>query len=223
MARFNVVVPKDDGGVEVYPMKDWLRRHLEIIPGVDPSDESSHQLRNRLRRLGWSVQGTPGEVRLVPPGKAVEAILGEDEDSSETEAANAYFALEYQLRDFLANNRSAVDVKSKKLQLYKDPDGRNGIEFPTGVGNIDILAVDDSGAFYVFELKRARSPDHAIGQLSRYMGWVRQTIGKDREVNGLIVAKEIGDGLRYAVTVFPNVSLFEYEIEFHLKSAQDIR
>jgi endonuclease len=188
MARFNVVVPKIDGGADLYPMKEWLRRHPEILPGVDPSIETSHQLRNRLRRLSWSVHETPDEVRLVPPGtadSAVEAILGENEElnGGDAEAADAYFALEYQLRDFLASNLATTDVQGKKLRLYADPaTGRNGIEFPTAVGPIDILAVDEAGAFYVFELKRARSPDHAIGQLSRYMGWVCQTIGKDRRV-----------------------------------------
>jgi hypothetical protein len=94
---------------------------------------------------------------------------------------------------------------------------------PRAVGPIDILAVDDAGAFFVFELKRARSRDHAIGQLTRYMGWVRQTIGKDRAVNGIIVAKEISESLRHAVSVVPNVSLFEYEVEFHLKPAHQLR
>jgi hypothetical protein len=55
------------------------------------------------------------------------------------------------------------------------------------------------------------------------MGWVKQTIGKDREVNGVIVAKEINESLRYAVSVVPNVSLFEYEVEFHLRSANEFR
>jgi hypothetical protein len=229
MKRFNVVVPKDDGGVELYPMKEWLRRHSESIPpGMDPTSNTSHQLRDRLVRLGWSVQETPGEVRLRLPGDrtpetTVDAVLGEDIDSAEAEAPEAYFALEHQLRDFLAENLGAIDVKGKKLRLYVDPTGRDGIEFPTAVGPIDILAVDDSGAFFVFELKRGRSPDHAIGQVSRYMGWVHETIGRGREVNGVIVAREIGDGLRYAVSVVPNVSLFEYQVEFHLKPAQDIR
>ena len=62
-----------------------------------------------------------------------------------------------------------------------------------------------------------------MGQLTRYMGWVRETIGKDREVNGIIVAKDINDSLRYGVAVVPNVSLFEYEVEFHLKPAHQIR
>jgi len=61
-----------------------------------------------------------------------------------------------------------------------------------------------------------------MGQLTRYMGWVKQTIGKDREVNGVIVAKEISESLRYAVSVVPNVSLFENEVEFHLQPANDV-
>ena len=56
MARFNVVVPKNDGGVELYPMKEWLRQHPHHLPaGLDATASTSHQLRNGLRRLGWSV------------------------------------------------------------------------------------------------------------------------------------------------------------------------
>ena len=54
------------------------------------------------------------------------------------------------------------------------------------------------------------------------MGWVKHTIGKEHEVNGVIVAKEISDRLRYAVCMVPNVSLFEYEVEFHLNPANKI-
>ena len=32
MKRFNVLIPKEDGGVEVYPMKEWLRQHPEPFP-----------------------------------------------------------------------------------------------------------------------------------------------------------------------------------------------
>jgi len=230
MKRFNVVIPKDDGGMEVHAMKEWLRRHLEKVPsGLDATSSTSRQLRNGLRGLGWTVQETENEVRLIPPDSTlneadIENILGDDgsESEIETEQPEACFALEYQLRDFLAQNISAIDVLGKKLKLYVDPSGRDGIEYPTGVGPIDILAIDEAGSFYIFELKRARSPDHAIGQLARYMGWMRQTIGKDKDVYGIIVAREIGDKLRYAISAVPNVTLFEYEIEFHLKLANNI-
>lgn len=36
------------------------------------------------------------------------------------------------------------------------------------------------------------------------------------------VAKEVSDALRYAVSVVPNFSLFEYEVEFTLRPAHDI-
>jgi endonuclease len=199
-----------------YPARDGPNvEHLPSAAG------SSRALGLVSSRKPW--RGSPQIAGDRTPETTVDAVLGEDIDSTEAEAAEAYFALEYQLRDFLAENLGAIDVKGKKLRLYVDPTGRDGIEFPTAVGPIDILAVDDSGAFFVFELKRGRSPDHAIGQVSRYMGWVHETIGRGREVNGVIVAREIGDGLRYAVSVVPNVSLFEYQVEFHLKPAQDIR
>ena len=38
----------------------------------------------------------------------------------------------------------------------------------------------------------------------------------------MIVAKEITNNLRYAIAVIPNVSLFEYEINFQLKPVQGV-
>jgi hypothetical protein len=223
MKQFNVVLQKDDGSAEIYAMKEWLRQHPQHLPaGFDATASTSHQLRNGLERLGWSVQETSSETRLFPPGTAVPEIVAENDELNEAEPSDASFGLEYQLRDFIAQNICAIDVNGRRLSLYVDPTGRDGIEFPTAVGPIDILAVDDNGAFFVFELKRARSPDRAIGQVTRYMGWVRQTIGKEHNVNGIIVAKDISDGLRYAVSVVPNVSLFEYEVEFRLKPAHKV-
>jgi hypothetical protein len=228
VARYNVVIVKDDGGIEMYPMKEWLRQHPQHVPpGLDATASTSQQLRGALRRMGWSTQETFDEVRLIFPNALVtesvlDAVLGTEGDVNETEATEASFALEFQLRDFLAQNIGGIDVNGKRLRVYVDPTGRDGIEYPTAVGPIDILAIDESGAFFVFELKRARSPDHAMGQLTRYMGWVQQTIGRDRAVNGVIVAKTISASLRYAVAVVPNVSLFEYIVEFHLKPAHQL-
>lgn len=168
MKRFNIVLPREDGGVEIYPMKEWLRQNPQHLPsGLDATGSTSHQLRDGLRRLGWSVQETTSEVRRIQPGSPVPPVL---DDSEEADQPEHVFPLEFQLRDFIAENLSAIDVRGMRIRLYVDPTGRDGIEFPTAVGPIDILAVDDSGAFFVFELKRARSPDRAIGQLTRYMG-----------------------------------------------------
>ena len=228
MAQFFVLVPNDDGGSVMYPMKEWLRQNPQHIPpGMDATASTSRQLLSGLRRLGWSSQETPSDVRLImpgseAPGEMLDSVLDNADDEDESPTTDSSFGLEYQLRDFIAQNIGAVLVTGKALRLYVDHEGRTGVEYPTAVGRIDILAVDSSGAFFVFELKRARSPDHAIGQLARYMGWVKKTLGSDKVVNGVIVAKVISDSLRYAVSVVPNVNLFEYEIEFHLKPAHSL-
>ena len=227
-ARFNVVIPRADGGVELHPMKEWLRLHpAQVPPGCDPTLNNSHKLRDGLRKMGWTVQSTPDEVRLTPPGssdseEAVAAVLGADSGTEEDQAEETAFQFEVQLRDFIAQNLASIDVSGQRLKLYVDSQGRNGVEYPTPVGPIDILAVDSGGAFYVFELKRARSPDHAIGQLTRYMGCLRKQFGEERQVNGVIVAREITKSLRYAIEVIPKVSLFEYEVQFKLHRAEDI-
>ena len=222
MQRFNVVIPKEDGGIEVYPMKEWLRQHPDYIPaGLDATTSTSHKLRDGLKKMGWSVESLDNEVRLIMPGTSkenIDAVLGEDGGGLEDIGdVGASFALEYQLRDLIVQNINVIQIEDRKLRLYVDLTGRDGIEYPTAVGPIDILAIDDSNAFIVFELKRGRSPDHAIGQLTRYMGWVKQTIGKENEIRGVIVAKTISGNLKYAVAVIPNVSLFEYEVSFQLK------
>ena len=226
--RFNIVLSRPDGGVEVHPMKEWLRQNPEHIPaGLDATHSTSYQIRDGLKKLGWVVEELTGETRLLKSdvGSSIRGILGGDEEPEgvdEPEQIGATFALEYQLRDFLSQNLDSVQIRGARLKLFVDPTGRDGVEFRTPVGAIDILAVDNSGAFFVFELKRARSPDHAIGQLARYMGWLKQTLARETEVHGVIVAKEIGPKLRYAASVIPNVNLLEYQIEFTLREAGEL-
>lgn len=224
--RHSVVIPREDGGVEVFPLKEWLRQHPNELPaGLDPTASTSHQLRAGLCRLGWTMQETPTEIRLIKPGsrmpEIIDDVLGSSDEMSDGTTETA-FALEYQLRDFLVSNLSGLTVSGHRLRLYVDQAGRDGIEFPTAFGPIDLLAVDNKGAFFVFELKRANSPDRAVGQIARYMGWAKQTIGKDREVFGVIVAKSISEKLRYAASIVPNLYLFEYEVEFHLRAANSL-
>lgn len=110
MKRFNVVVPRDDGGVEVHPMKEWLRRNPEHLPtGIDFTASNSHRLRDILKRQGWRVEELQNEVRLFAPGSGSAAgVLGESEDA-ETDTGLA-FGLEAQLRDFIAHNLPNIHV-----------------------------------------------------------------------------------------------------------------
>lgn len=221
-----IIVANGENGLDEHPLKEWLRSHPEHLPqGMNTTDNTSHELRAGLKKLGWKMEQTDTQVRLLMPQIVSDfsaRSISKVEEVLEDEGVLPVFSLEYQLRDFLAGNLSTVLVNGKKLRVFVDEAGRDGVEFPTDVGFIDILAIDDKGAFYVFELKRGRSPDYVIGQLARYMGWVKQTIGRNADVFGVIVSKQISSNLRYAVSVVPNVHLFEYEISFQLNPAHDL-
>lgn len=232
MKRHFVAIPTDDGGIELFAMKEWLRQHLDRVPqGLDPSSSTSHSLRAGLRRAGWTVQESETDVRVIRPedrarvsevAEVLDSDADEQDDQDDALSDSPAFALEHQLRDFMAENLGAIPIGGRNLRLHVDPTGRDGIEFPTAVGPIDILAVDANGDFYVFELKRARAPDRAVGQLARYMGWVKHTIGRGHRVYGVVVARRIDERLRYAATVIPDVMLLEYQVQFQLTAANHI-
>lgn len=155
-----------------------------------------------------------------------EDILDDVAEIADGEAPSdadlAVFAMEAQLRDFIVENISRIPIGGTQVHLYRNAEGRDGKEYPTDVGPIDILAVDDAGNFFVFELKLDRGPDRALGQLARYMGWVKIHLAGDRQIRGVLVARSIDEKLRYAACVIPNVALLEYEVEFRLHDVGSI-
>lgn len=142
--------------------------------------------------------------------------LPENEGSVES----SLFALESHLRDYLAKNISKLKGIGSKLSIYTSEDGRDGVEFQTDVGPIDILAIDESGQLVVLELKLGRGPDATLGQILRYMGWVEKHLAGAKSVKGVIVASEIPKKLRYAVTQVPSVSLMEYDLSFSVRPVE---
>lgn len=150
------------------------------------------QLKGELKRLGWYVEDAEDEVRIIRPLEdLVHVIMAQSEEAEVLEDDEELaFSLESHLRDFIAHNLSTLPIKQKRLKLFVGPEQQRGIEYSTGVGPIDILAVDDEDSFVVFELKLTRGVDKVIGQILRYMGWVKQRLANGKIVSGVIVAKE---------------------------------
>ena len=206
--KYLVLISED----ERYPMKQWLRENRQHVPeGRNPDDPAitSQMWRGILKRNGWEDRETDTEVHLIFPAE-------DDEDDIETPST---FALEHHLRDFIAKKFGELTFNGKKLKPYLDPEGRPCTEYPTDTGRIDILAVsvdEDNQEYFVFELKLSRGSDPAIGQLMRYMSWVREKLADEKKVNGIIVAQSIDDRLRRSASMIPEVELFEYELQFEL-------
>lgn len=119
------------------------------------------------------------------------------------------------LRNYLAKNLPIIEPG---LKLYQD-EGITGVEFPVGGRFIDILAVDSNDALVVIELKVSRGYDRVVGQLMRYMAWIRKHQAEPgQQVRGVIVAREISEDLLLACSLLPAVHLFEYELSLKLNA-----
>jgi hypothetical protein len=72
----------------------------------------------------------------------------------------------------------------------------------------------------VIELKRDKSSDAVVGQILRYIGWIKAHLAQPGEsVEGLVVAARGEDKLHYALSAAPSVFFKSYEVEFRLNDA----
>ena len=128
------------------------------------------------------------------------------------------FGLERHLHDFMRDNWDSIEL-GQAYALYEENGEEAGYEFPTDVGRIDLLAQHRTkGDLLVIELKRGPSGDATVGQVLRYMGWVRRRLAQGHQkVRGMIIAHQAEPGLVYAVDAVPDVELRLYEVSFRLR------
>lgn len=127
------------------------------------------------------------------------------------------FRLEKHLEDFIVANFDRVF--GGKYAYFRDAEQREGRQYPTDIGPIDILALEPAtNAYVVIELKRDKSSDQAVGQTLRYMGWVKEHLCQGgEEVKGLIICQEADERLEYALSVTPNIKHQFYKVNFQLE------
>jgi len=179
-------------------------------------NQTLHQLAKDLSTDLWTLDALffrvagpedPGGSEPPPP----------TDQPSQDEAQR--FGLERHLHEFLRDNWAKMPL-GKEWNIYAEQgDEEAGYEYPTDIGRIDLLAKHRSKPrWLVVELKRAQTSDETVGQVLRYMAWVRRHLAQKAEtVEGLIICHEADDRLRYAVSEIPNVSVHLYEVSFTLR------
>lgn len=127
------------------------------------------------------------------------------------------FALEKHLEDFLVQNWKHTEL-GKNYNIFEEDGELVGQQYPTDTGNIDILAISkDKKQLLVVELKKGRISDMVIGQIQRYMGYVKEELAEnDQVVKGIIIALEDDLRLRRALSVTQNIEFYTYKIDFKL-------
>lgn len=125
------------------------------------------------------------------------------------------FYMEKQLEDFIIHNWDSTEL-SKSMDLIIEEGELISQQFRTEIGPIDILAKDKkSGGHVVIELKKNQTSDDTVGQLARYMGWIKANKNDDK-VRGIIIAGEYDKKLDYALKVVENVEVYLYKVDFTL-------
>lgn len=126
------------------------------------------------------------------------------------------FPLEKYLEDFLVSNWDKTAL-GKALALHTE-DEESATQYPTGLGPIDILARDKADHnWVVIELKKGKSSDTVVGQLLRYMGWVKKHKASGNEkVRGIIITSAPDDRIKYAMLASQGVSFYTYKVSFDL-------
>ncbi len=194
--------------------KDMLRIDLEdIIVFDEPKPRQS------FISLQWRpAQGGSSKISERDFMTVMGAVPDKVQIISEVESEMA-FALEKYLEEFIVDNWDKIDF-GEKLKLFVDKDGNTGQQYFTEeVGYIDILAQDKDDNFVVIELKKGRKNDEVIGQVLRYMGWVRNNLLKNNQtVLGLIIVGDKDPKLEYALgEISDKVQIKLYSINFKLQ------
>lgn len=160
-------------------------------------------------------------------------VQGEDDGFEEsvpftevrTDQATTRFAIERHLHDYLFDNWSQLEL-SKDWELFvRDGEPDAGYEFLTPIGRIDLLARHRrEKRWLVIELKRDKSSDAVVGQVLRYIGWIKAHHAQPGEsVEGLVIAARGEDKLHYALSATPLVSFKSYEVEFRLNDGPSFK
>ena len=124
--------------------------------------------------------------------------------------------MENQLEDFIISNWDNTQLGKKYDLIYEEGDLKSK-QYRTDIGIIDILARDKkTNSYVVIELKRNQTSDDTVGQLMRYMGWVKREL-KDNDVKGIIIAGKYDKKLDYALEYAPfDTDVFIYNVSFTL-------
>jgi hypothetical protein len=222
-------IQKDDI-IERHKINSWFMQKYPLIkPGtisaylIKLSTNAPSRIHHIVDKNGrddlfYQIDGK--RFRLYDPTSDPSPIYtrSQEEEIIQTEIENSTeeneFAYEHDLQNFLAKNLFLIE---NGLKLYMEEE-ISGLEFPVGNRYIDILAIDKDHNYVVIELKVSRGYDRVVGQILRYMAWIRKNhADQNQKVRGIIIAREITEDLLLACSETQNVDLFEYSLSVSLK------
>jgi restriction system protein len=223
--RGDIVLSPDGNGnyLAGEVLGDYLlphRRKVAWRPQLIPRSAMSEALRNATGAIGTvstiTKYGQEIEALISGSGTIVPRITASDPDIEDPSA----FALEEHLEAFLVKNWDKTPL-AKEFAIFEEEGEQVGQQYSTDAGIIDILAVSrDKKRILIIELKRGRVSDVVVGQVLRYIGYVREQIAESNQtVEGVIIGLEDDQKLKWAISSVPAISFYRYKIDFKLEKS----
>ena len=191
------------------------QRRVQWHDHVVQRDAMSFALQKSLNYSGGvcNVSDHREELEKLISGIATPKIVATDESIEDP----YQFALESHLEEFLIRNWKGTEL-GQVYDIYDETGDLEGQQYITDTGRIDILARSkDKKTLLVIELKRGRASDQVVGQILRYMGYVKEELAEpDQQVKGIIIALEDDTQIQRALCMVPNIKFYRYKVDFEL-------
>ncbi len=196
------------------------RRKVRWLENGIPRSAMSEALQNSAGSVGTvsDISAYRDELdRLICAVPPTSSIIPTEPDIEDPAA----FAMEQHLEAFLVANWKQT-LLGKDFTIFEEDGEQVGQQYATDAGPIDILAISkDKKRLLVVELKRGRASDVVVGQVLRYMGFIKEQIAEpDQAVEGAIIALERDEKLRWAIASIPHIAFYRYQINFKLVKDQ---
>lgn len=196
---------------EILPHRRRVKWHKSPIRRSDMSEALSNSSGSILTTCDLTKYEE--ELQILISGNKTSIISLNDstiENASE-------FALERHLEDFLVKNWEHTSL-GKDYNIYELDGELVGQQFPSDTGPIDILALSkDKKTFLVVELKKGRVSDNVVGQIQRYMGFVKEDLAEhNQNVKGVIIGFDDDLKIKRALSVTTNIDFYKYKVDFKL-------
>jgi len=191
------------------------RRNVHWHPVFIERSAMSQELKNSTGSTGTTanISQYADEIEKLLGNVKLPTIVSNDA----TVENPSVFALEKHLEDFLVQNWNQTELGGQ-YDIYQEDGVILGQQYPSDTGPIDILAVSkDKKTLLVVELKKGRASDNVVGQIQRYMGFVKDELSEaNQEVKGIIIALEDDLRIKRALSVTNKIEFYRYKVSFKL-------
>lgn len=163
--------------IDFRSQKDWFSHYGGLDTTPNPLMAADY-----YRKIGDT------EEAVAAYGQAIEKGMAPVNDS--TEDYRCRINGEAAIEDWLVGHLDRIEPGLELIERQYET---------SSAGRIDILAQDSDCNHVVIELKRDKASDVALGQILRYLGWVRLNLSESDEVRGFVIGSDIDKHMGYAI------------------------